>query len=220
MTVPAKPRGRVAIVRHGLYPEHPHLQRDVLALRSAGFEVDVICDMFPGKRHFEQHDGVTVIRLPLEHKRQGMARYLFEYISLPVLASGALALRSLVGRYDYVEIDTMPDWLLIAGLVPKLMGAKVVLYMFENMAELLATDHGWSHKHPLVRTLDFIELTAARLADSVMTPYEKARSRLIEKGVPADKITFVANGPDEAVFLAGVGDVDSARTRLCERPAG
>jgi len=204
-------RGRVAIVRHGLYPEQPHLRRDVMALRSAGFEVDVICDMDRGKRHFERLSGVTVIRLPLEHRRSGMARYLFEYGALPVLAAGALALRSALHRYDFVEIDTMPDWLVAAAVIPKALGARIVLYMFENMAELLATDHDLSHSHPLVRLLDEIELLSARFADDVMTPYEKARQRLIEQGIPATKVRFIANGPDEDVFLSRIGDVEKFR---------
>src|SRR5579884_205130 len=99
-------RGRVAIVRHGTYPEQPHLLRDVRALQSAGFHVTVVCDSQPGLTHYEQLDGVTVVRVPLQHKRGGIVRYLFEYAAMPVLSGLALAVLSLMQRYDYVEVDT------------------------------------------------------------------------------------------------------------------
>ena len=203
---------RIAIVRHGIYPEQPHLRRDALTLRDAGFEVDIICDSEPGRPHFERLDGVTVMRVPLQHKRSGTLRYLFEYAAMPLLSAGALALGSLRGRYDFVEIDTMPDWLLGAAIVPKLLGAKVVLYMFENMAELLATDNDLPHSHPLVRFLDWIEKTCASAADSVLTPYEKARERLIDAGIPGEKILFIANGPDEDEFLSQIEDIERTRS--------
>jgi peptidoglycan/xylan/chitin deacetylase (PgdA/CDA1 family) len=86
--------------------------------------------------------------------------------------------------------------------------------MFENMAELLATDNDLPHSHPLVRLLDWMEKTCADIADRVMTPYEKARSRLIEAGIPAKKIVFIANGPDEDEFLSKIEDIDRARTQV------
>jgi glycosyltransferase involved in cell wall biosynthesis/peptidoglycan/xylan/chitin deacetylase (PgdA/CDA1 family) len=200
--LPPANRGRVAIVRHGSYPEQPHLRRDVDTLRRAGYQVDIICDSQPGKRHFERFNGITVIRVPLHHRRGGMPRYLFEYLAMPFLSAGALAARSLQQRYDFVEIDTMPDWLVVAGVVPKLLGSRLILYMFENMAELLAIDHQWSRSHPLVKALDAIERRCAGIADVVLTPYEKARDRLIERGLSPAKIKFIPNGPDEDVFLA------------------
>src|SRR5579884_799130 len=197
-------RGRVAIVRHGTYPEQPHLLRDVRALQSAGFHVTVVCDSQPGLTHYEQLDGVTVVRVPLQHKRGGIVRYLFEYAAMPVLSGLALAVLSLMQRYDYVEVDTMPDWLVVSALVPRLLGAKVILYMFENMSELLASDRGLTHTHPVVRLLDGIELICARWADRVLTPYEKARRRLVQKGIAPEKVLFIPNGPDEDIFLRNV----------------
>lgn len=191
----------------------PHLRRDALALRDAGFAVDVICDSEPGLPHFEKRDGLTVIRLPIRHKRGGMGRYLLEYVGMPVLAAGALALRSVGRRYDYVEIDTMPTWLIAAAVVPKLRGAKVVLYMFEHMAELLASDKNLSERHPVVRMLESVEMACVRAADRVLTPAERNRERFIQKGIASDKVLFIPNGPDEQVFLADIDQPLTARSR-------
>jgi glycosyltransferase involved in cell wall biosynthesis/peptidoglycan/xylan/chitin deacetylase (PgdA/CDA1 family) len=198
--VPAK-RGRVAVVRHGEYFQSPHPRRDIFALRDAGFDVDVICDAEGGKPHLELVDGVTVIRLPIRHKRGKMGRYLFEYVAFPILAAGALAARSIRHRYDYVEIDTMPTWLIASAVVPKLLGAKVVLYMFEHMAELAATDRGLNERHWLIRFIDSIEMVCVRSADRVLTPAERNRELYIQRGIPPHKIVFIPNCPDEGMFL-------------------
>jgi hypothetical protein len=63
---------RVAIVRHTRYPYHVHVQRDALALHDAGFDVDVICDHEPGRPYYERLEGISVLRMPLHHKRDAL----------------------------------------------------------------------------------------------------------------------------------------------------
>lgn len=217
-SAPSPPRpslGRVAVVRHGEYGQ-PHPRRDIFALRDAGFEVDFYCDGEQGKPWVERVDGVTVIRLPIRHKRGSVFRYLFEYTAFPLVAGVVLAIRSFPRRYRHVEIDTMPTWLIVAAAVPKVLGAKVVLYMFEHMAELTANDHGWGAGHWLVRLIDRLEMACVRVADVVLTPAERNRELYISRGVPAEKINFIPNCPDENLFLAEVGGEKGFEQRRME----
>ena len=200
-------RGRIAVVRHGEFYQ-PHPRRDLVALRDAGFEVDYICDAEDGKPTLERIDGINVIRMPLRHKRGGLGRYIFEYTAAPLLAGGALTVRSLRRRYDYVEIDTMPTWLIAAAVVPKLLGSSVVLYMFEHMAELTATDRNLDEDNLLIRLIDAVEMVCIRAADRVLTPAERNRELYIERGIDPDKIVFIPNCPDENLFLAGLNGHD------------
>src|ERR671935_302593 len=78
---------RIAVVRHDRFPGDPHLRRNVHALRDAGLAVDVICDREPSLPCYERSDGVTVLRLLCGHKRHSLLRYVFEYVTLPLLAS-------------------------------------------------------------------------------------------------------------------------------------
>jgi glycosyltransferase involved in cell wall biosynthesis len=210
------PPPRVAIVRHDRFPGEPHLLRSVHALRDAGFDVDVICDHEPGRPRHERSDGVTVLRLLFPHKRHSVLRYLAEYATLPVLAGAIVAARCLRRRYDYVEIDNPPDWLVLAGLIPRMQGSKVVLYMFENMPELLAADRGWSSGHPLMRALVTVQRVSAGLAHCLIAPHEMARRVLVDQGIPSAKIAAVVpNVPDERVFLARLtcSKADGARRK-------
>jgi len=197
-------RPRVAIVRHDLFPGEPHLRRSVHTLRDAGFAVDVFCDREPGRPRRERLEGVTVRRMLFQHKRHSVLRYLFEYVTLPFLAAAIVAAQSLRHRYDYVEVDNPPDWLVLAGLVPRLQGATVVLYMFENMPELMAADRGWRPNQARMRALVRAQYLSARLAHRLIAPHEMARRILVDQGVPPEKIAAVVpNVPDERVFLSG-----------------
>jgi glycosyltransferase involved in cell wall biosynthesis len=205
---------RIAIVRHSSYPEDMHVRRDALALRDAGFDVDLICDQKPGKAMIERVEGITVLRISPRHKRAGIGRYLFEYTAFPLAATVILALRSVRRSYHWIEINNMPDWLVLAAIVPKLLGARVVLYSREDMARLLASDHILSPRHPVVRVLRAIQLASCRSVDRVITTQEFARQDLIDHGIPADKIVTVPNAPDEAAFLARVPETRIVTPRL------
>ena len=50
-----------------------------------------------------------------------------------------LAVRSLRRRYDLVYIHNMPDVLVASALLPKLLGAKVILDQHDPMPELMMT---------------------------------------------------------------------------------
>ncbi|MDQ2743453.1 MAG: glycosyltransferase family 4 protein [Chloroflexota bacterium] len=194
---------RIAVVRHGPYPADSHLRRNVLALRDAGFSVDLICDRDPGRPRLEHVDGITVLRTLIEHKRHSKMRYLLEYAALPFMAAATMLLRAVRGRYQYVEIDNPPDWLILAGMIPKLTGAKVTMYIFDNIPELLASDYGLSPYHPLMWVMLAALRTGARLSDGLIAPHRMVRHNLIRQGVRPEKIVAVVpNVPDERVFLS------------------
>ena len=193
---------RVAVIRHERYPLDNHVGRDVVALRDAGFDVDVICACEPGRPYVERLDGVIVLRMPIRHKRSSLLRYVFEYTAFPLLAAITTTINSVWRRYHYVEIRNMPDWLVLAAVIPKLLGARTILYMYENMPNLIATDRGLPADHRLVRTLLAVERICASVADCLIAPHEMARDNLIGQGIPKDKIVVVPNVPDEQVFLA------------------
>lgn len=211
-----QPAGRIAIVRHSSYPEDMHVRRDALALRDAGFDVDLICDRKPGKPTIERVDGITVVRISPRHRRGGIGRYLFEYTAFPLVAAAVLALRSARKRYTWIEVNNLPDWLVLAAMVPKLLGARIVLYSREDMARLLASDHELSSRHPMVRLARALQRTCCRFVDRVIVTQELARQDLIHQGIPAGKIVAVPNAPDEAAFLARVPQ----RRSVPPRPPG
>jgi len=191
---------RIGVIRQFYFPCDTRVRREVHALASAGHEVDVICMRRPGQPLYERSGSVAVYRVPLVHKRGGPLRYLFEYLGFPLAAflyAGALALRR---RWDVVQVNTLPDWLVFAAIVPRLLGARVLLDLHECMPEFFATKFRASPSHPAVRLLARLEQASIRFADLAITCTEQMREAFIARGAQGEKIEVILNSADEEIF--------------------
>lgn len=191
---------RVCIVRHDYYPQSPHVRRDAHALMRRGFEVDVLCLRGPEQASRERVDGVNVYRLPLAKRRGGVSAYIIEYSIFFLLTFVALTFLSIRRRYHGVEVDTMPDILVFTAIVPKLLGANIVLFLFECMPEIFQHNYGMSSRHPVVRLLRFIEGRACRFADHVIYCGPGYRDIQEPRAPGPVKGSVVLNVPDESIF--------------------
>lgn len=188
------------MVRQGYFPFDPRVRREVAALAGAGHEVDVVCLRAPGERRFERDGPVTVRRLPPRRRRSGPARYLFEYLAFGLLAAAVVAVAHLRRRYDVVQVNTLPDALVLVAAFPRLTGARVLLDLHECAPEFVASKFGWGHDHPVVRAAAWLEQASIRRADLALTCTEQMREVFVARGTPEDKVTVVLNGADETVF--------------------
>ena len=194
-----KHRPAVCIVRHNYYPDS-HVRRDAEALANAGYDVNVVALRRPGQPARDVLNGVTIHRLPVEHRRGSPLRYAWEYLSFACLAFLTVTRLHLRKRLRVVEVDNMPDILVFSALVPKLTGVPVILYIFDNMPELLTHIRKVPARHPLVRLLALCERVSAAFADHVLVTQESARQVVIRRGIPPEKVSVVLNSADEAIF--------------------
>jgi glycosyltransferase involved in cell wall biosynthesis len=201
----------VCIVRHNYYPDpQNHVRRDAEALVSAGYDVTVVSLRRPGQAWRERVHGVHVYRMPVVHRRASVLRYFWEYGAFACLAFVAVSLLHLVKRFRVVEVDNMPDPLVFSGLVPKLTGARVLFYIFDNMPEMMMDSRKVGPGHPLVRLLLTAERTACCFADRVIVTQEMPRRLVAARGVPDARLSVVLNCADDTLYHA---DVKRQRTR-------
>lgn len=191
---------RICVVRQYYYPLDIRVRREVEALLSAGHQVDVVCLRGPGELALETHGHLTVRRLPMRHGRGGGAAYVGRYVSFLALASVVVAGLHLRCRYDLVQIHSMPDLLVFAGVVPRLLGARVLLDLHEVMPEFFASKFGRPMSHPLVRAVVTAEQLSIRFASHSLTCTEQMREAFVARGARSEEITVVLNSADEAVF--------------------
>lgn len=191
---------RACVIRQWHYPIDPRVRREAEALQGLGYAVDVICLRGRGEARREQHGLGTVYRLPLSHKRGGPLRYLFEYAAFLLAAAVLLTVLNVRRRYALIQVNTLPDALVFAALVPRLMGARVLLDLDECMPEFFATKFGVAEGHPAVRLVALAEQVSIRFADLAITCTEQMRDAFLARGANADKIKVVLNAADEAVF--------------------
>jgi glycosyltransferase involved in cell wall biosynthesis len=199
------PTSRVGMLVHGYYPIDPRVRREAEALADAGYDVDVVCLRRPGRAgqagepRIETINGVRVHRLPLERKRGGQMRYFFEYAVLTLLGSVKLARLHFSHPFQVVHIHNMPDFLVLAGLLPKWTGAKLLLDVHDPMAELYQAN-GSGRAEWVARVLNWQQRISCQLANKVVSVSESMRENLQSKGVPSEKIFIVHNFPDQRFF--------------------
>lgn len=201
------------MIVHAYYPiGETRVQREAAALVDAGFAVEVIALRDEGELATEVIDGVLVHRLPVKrHRGTSMARQALEYLAFLLSAGFAVTKRHLRSRFDVVQVHNLPDALVFAALIPKLMGAKVILDLHDLMPEFFAGRTGAGLSSPLVRVVAAQERISCLMADRVITVSEGWRRTLVERGVAEYKTAVVMNVADSALFRrseAGVAQND------------
>lgn len=185
------------MVVHARYPlGEPRVEREADTLIGEGFNVEVICLRHPGEPEFEVIDGIKVYRLPVRrHKDRGVIVQFFEYLAFFGLALFRLILSA--RRYQVIQLHGPPDFLVFAALLPKLLGAKIILDIHDLMPEFYLARFNSQKQSIFVKILLLQEKLACKFADHVITVTEPWRQTLICRGVPADKCSVVMNVPGQ-----------------------
>jgi glycosyltransferase involved in cell wall biosynthesis len=192
---------RAAVVLFSYYPADPRPRRAAETLVSEGMRVELIClRESPAEASHEIVNGVDVRRVPLRRRRGGTLGYIVQYASFLLAALGILAARALTRQYHLVHVHNMPDILVLSALVPKVLGAKVILDLHDPMPELMVTIFGLDGASGRVRLLKALERWSIRWVDLVFTVNLACRRLFVSRSCPAEKIVVVMNAPDERIF--------------------
>lgn len=197
---PGAPVRRVAIVVHATVPQDPRVRRQTDALVADGYEVDVFALRDPAQPERESADGVTIHRLPINRTWYGMAGHLAEYLAFMAVATIAVTREHRRRRYRLVQIATVPDFLVIAGLPVRLAGVPVLLDLHEDMPTFYRDRFPGRLVRPGMAIVNAVTRASAALADELITVHEPLRQLSIQRGVGPDRISVVMNSADERIF--------------------
>jgi glycosyltransferase involved in cell wall biosynthesis len=191
---------RVGMVLFSTYPADPRPHRAAEALLREGMSVDLICLREANETARERHGGLDVIRVPLTHRRGNKLSYMYKYSAFIVVSAAILAWRSIRRRYDLIYVHNMPDILVISALVPKMLGAKVILDQHDPMPEVMKTIFGLDERSFSVLLLTWLEKWSIASADRVITVNAACKRIFGSRSCSPKKIAVVMNSPDEEIF--------------------
>jgi glycosyltransferase involved in cell wall biosynthesis len=191
---------RIAMIGYTLYPSDPRVRRAAEALVESGHQVDVFAVAHDAmKASGGSGSGYPRVRLLRMRRRQsGGARYAFEYGVFFAWAFAWVSLRHARRKYDVVYVHNMPNFLVFAGLLPKLSGAGIVLDVHDPAAELMACIRERNLPPWLRRLVDAEERVSISFSDALITVNESMRRRL--SPMTRRPVTVVMNLPDPALF--------------------
>jgi len=181
------------------YRRDPRVRREAEALVAAGHRVVFLARRQPREPNRETVAGVDVIKVRgLPGKRNSILAYLIDYTAFAVQISLHLLARP--RRYKLIHINNMPDFLVFAAWLPRMLGLPVIHDIHDLMPELYAEKFASGDRHWAVRVLKVQERWAGRFATAVLTVEERLKDILSGRGIAGKKIHVLMNLPDERIF--------------------
>jgi glycosyltransferase involved in cell wall biosynthesis len=198
---------RVCLVSHNPYSRDTRVRKYADALMEAGATVHVLCPR--GLIDRGRDEAVQVMSIPLQRSYGGHLSYIAEYAISLFFYTVYLAALHLRFRYAVIQFHNGPDCIILAGLLPRLLGAKLVLDIRDPMPELYRAKFGGAAHSRLQRILRWVERGSCRLAHVVLTANHLFKDALVGRGLPESKITVITNAPERGLF---------SRDRVVETP--
>src|SRR5258707_4473180 len=191
----------VGAITFNWYPFDPLVRRISEAAVDGGFQVDVVCLRQEHEKRYEICDEVKVYRVPMNRGfGQSLPATILNWCWFAFLASLTITRLHLKQRYDVIHVHNMPDFLVFSALIPRLLGAKVILHVQDVSPELMAAKSRGRKRKIVTRLATWQERLSTGLADHVITvgwPFEKL---LLQRGVPGEKLTIILNSADPKIF--------------------
>ena len=142
----AEKRRRIAAVAYTHYASDPRVRRESEILADAGYQVDVYA--LASDRSIKIHDdsNVRIVEIPLPRYRGGSStHYLRSYAEFLAKTCYRLTRQHYSQPYDLVQVHTMPDLMVLAGICLKLSGVPVLLDVHDQMPEIYMETVSYTH---------------------------------------------------------------------------
>jgi glycosyltransferase involved in cell wall biosynthesis len=123
-----------------------------------------------------------------------------EYLAFFVLAFFKVTALHLKRRYNVVQVHNLPDFLIFSAIVPRVSGARLILDLHDLMPEFYSARFNSGMTSLPILLLRWQEKLACLFANHVITVTELWRQTLIERGIPAGKISVVMNVANDRIF--------------------
>lgn len=194
---------RVCMLAYSFYESDTRVMQYATALAERGDTVDILALRREGSRAFEVINGVNVHRIQLrEINEQGRLDYLVRILKFLFVSTYILTKRHLTKPYQVIHVHSVPDFLVFAAVIPKLLGARLLLDIHDILPEFYASKFGAATGSLLFKVLVLVERLSIAFSDHVIIANHLWQTRLVSRSVRAGKCTAITNYPDPRIFYA------------------
>lgn len=192
---------RACVVAYKFYESDPRTRLFVSALAEHGYTVDVIALRRQGQSRYESINGVHIYRIQTRvvNERHRLS-YLYRVTRFLVVAALFLAIRHLLHPYHLIQVESVPDFLVFAAALPKLLGTPIILDLYDIVPEFYASKFKADDRSCLFRALLVLERLSVAFADHVIAANDLWYERLISRTPVRGKCTTICYCPDPAIF--------------------
>jgi glycosyltransferase involved in cell wall biosynthesis len=183
------------------YINDARIKSYVRTLEDHGHRVDVVALRSEGESSIEHRPTGTIFRVMDKYQGDSKLAYAWSYLRFFLKALLFLARRSFRDRYDVIHVHNMPNVLVFAAIVPKMLGARLLLDVHDLMTvNYMAKFHVGEH-NSRVQILKIEQRISSMFADRVICADHNQQDYLVEHcGVAGKKITVLMNLPNAELF--------------------
>ncbi len=175
--------------------------RYVRTLANRGDHVDVVALRPAGGRWLVNQDGTCIYQIQRRSTTERAAWvYLLKLLWFWFKSMLVISWLQLRRRYDVVHVHNVPDFLVFAAWLPKLMGAGLILDIHDMMPELYAGKFAQGKPSRTFVVLTTVERWSCRFADHVIASNDLWVETLTRRSASPDRCTVFINHPDLTLF--------------------
>lgn len=187
------------MIAYSLFPYDSRIRRESETLAKYGNKITFLVLAENDTSRTYKINDVTVIELSIKkYKGKKKVSLVLSYIKFLVLAFYTCTKLFLKRQVDVVHIHNMPNFLIFAGIIPRLFGRKLILDVHDSVPETYKGKFG-SLPKPLYKLLCWEEWLCCAFAHKVICVNDVQRNELIKRGISSKKITVLLNVPDHTV---------------------
>ena len=192
---------KVCMLSYSFYEADARIKQYATALVERGDTVDVIALRQPGQPVRGSLNGVNVFRLQTRTvNERGPFTYLFRILRFLFVSAFFMARRHLAEHYQLIHVHSVPDFLVFAAIVPKLLGVPVILDIHDVLPELYASKFHIKHHSFLFRCLVWIERISIAFSSHTIVANHLWCERVAQRCGRPEKCSPIRNYPSRRLF--------------------
>jgi glycosyltransferase involved in cell wall biosynthesis len=192
---------RVCMLAYTFYETDNRVRRYAETLAQRGDDVDAIVLRREANAPLFVMNGVHVYGIQKRQRNElGPLSYLLKLLLFFFRSAWVLTLHHLRQPYDVVHVHSVPDFQVFAAIVPRLMGAKVILDIHDIIPEFYASKFNINESSLTFRALLLVERLSGAFSNHVIIANHLWYDRLTRRSVPPKKCTAIINYPDLSIF--------------------
>lgn len=192
---------KVCMIAYAQYGPDARIKTYVKTVQRSGGSVDLFVLKEADKGDVEKSENVRLYCLANKYQGSRSILYVLSYVLFFFKALCKVSYMTLSRQYHAVHVHNMPNFIIFAAVVAKLLGARLVLDVHDLMPVNYMVKFGVKDTHPLIRLLVVEQKLSARMAAHILCADHMQKQYLIGVcGIPEDRITVIMNLPDEETF--------------------
>jgi glycosyltransferase involved in cell wall biosynthesis len=189
------------MLAYTFYDADNRVRRYAEALARRGDRVDAIALARDGQPAFEVIQGVRVFRIQKRRIDElGPFSYLIKLLLFFLRSAWFITAQHLREPYQIIHVHSVPDFEVFATLIPRLLGARVILDIHDIVPEFYASKFKVGERSLVFRLLAMVERLSIFYSNHAIISNHLWQQRLVGRSVRREKCTALINYPDPSIF--------------------